>query len=105
MNFKNYLKELKRRHVIKAAISYVVFSWLIIQAASILYPLMDLGQDTQRITLYILIIGFPIWIVFAYIFDWTSSGFKKTTDDFEETSYIDTNKRMNAIIIFGLVWW
>jgi TolB-like protein/Tfp pilus assembly protein PilF len=102
MGFNNFLKELKRRHVIKASISYVVFSWLIIQAASILYPLMDLGQDAQRITLYILIIGFPIWIVFAYIFDWTSSGFKKTTDDFEETSYIDTNKRMNAIIIFGL---
>jgi len=102
MGFNNFLKELKRRHVIKAAISYVVFSWLIIQAASILYPLMNLGQEAQLITLYILIIGFPIWIVFAYVFDWTSSGFKKTTDEFEETSYVDTNKRMNAIIIFGL---
>ena len=102
MDFKKYLKELQRRHVIKAAISYVVFSWVIIQAASILYPVIDWGQDAIRITLVILIIGFPIWIVFAYIFDWTASGLKKTPDHIEETSDVNTGKRMNAIIIFGL---
>lgn len=102
MNFKKYLKELKRRHVLKAAISYVVFSWVLIQAASILYPVAGWGQGAIRITLLILIIGFPLWIVFAYIFDWTPAGFKKTLDTTTETSYNDTSRRMNAIIIFGL---
>jgi len=102
MDFKRYLKELKRRHVFKAAISYVVFSWVLIQAASILYPVIGWGQDAIRLTLIVLIIGFPLWIVFAYIFDWTPSGFKKTPDITPETSYVNTDKRMNAIIIFGL---
>jgi len=102
MDFKKYLKELKRRHVLKAAISYVVFSWVLIQAASILYPVIGWDQSAIRLTLIILIIGFPLWIVFAYIFDWTPSGFKKTADSTTETTYVNTDKRMNAIIIFGL---
>ncbi len=103
MGFKNYLKELKRRHVIKAAISYVVFSWVLIQAASILYPAIGWGQGAIRITLVVLIIGFPMWVVFAYIFDWTPSGFKKTPENTaEDTAYINTGRRMNANIIFGL---
>lgn len=103
MNFKNYLRELNRRHVIKAAISYVVFSWVLIQAASILFPAIGWGQSAILFVLIILIIGFPVWIVFAYIFDWTPSGFKKTQNFTEDT--IDrksTSKRMNAVIIFGL---
>ena len=103
MNFKNYLKELNRRHVIKAAISYVVFSWVLIQAASILFPAIGWGQSAIRFLLIILIIGFPVWIVFAYIFDWTPSGFKKTKDFTEDTfDRKSTSKRMNAVIIFGL---
>lgn len=102
MDLKKFLKELNRRHVIKAAISYVVFSWVLIQAASILFPVVGLGQGAIGITLVILIIGFPLWIVFAYVFDWTPSGIKKTPDHFTETSDLNTGKRMNAIIIFGL---
>jgi adenylate cyclase len=103
MNFKNYLKELNRRHVIKAAISYVVFSWVLIQAASILFPAIGWGQVAIRFLLIILIIGFPVWIVFAYIFDWTPSGIKKTQDFTEDTfDKKSTSKRMNAVIIFGL---
>ena len=103
MNLKHFLRELQRRHVIKAAISYVVFSWVLIQAVSILYPAIGWGQEAIRNTLIILIIGFPFWIVIAYIFDWTPSGFKKTQDLVDETSYgKSTNKRLNAIIIFGL---
>jgi TolB-like protein len=100
---KKFIQELQRRNVIKAAISYVVFSWVLIQAASILYPAIGWGQGAIRNTLIVLIIGFPVWIVFAYVFEWTPTGFKKTEDVAQENSIArSTSKKMNGIIIAGL---
>ncbi|HLV39566.1 tetratricopeptide repeat protein [Xanthomarina sp.] len=103
MKLIDFLAELQRRNVIKAAISYVVFSWVLIQAASILYPVMGWGHDAVQMTLIVLLIGFPVWIVFAYIFEWTPKGFKKTVDVETEISIAKvTNKKLNGIIIAGL---
>ncbi len=99
----NFWKELKRRNVIKAAISYAVFSWVLIQVASILFPSFGWGQKAINNTLIILIIGFPLWLIFAFVFEWTSKGFKKTVDVTEEQSVATTtSKRLNGIIITGL---
>lgn len=103
MNLKRIINELQRRNVFKAAISYVVFSWVLIQAASILYPSVGWGQNAISNTVIILIIAFPFWIIFAYIFEWTAEGFKKTDDVAEETSISrHTSKKLNGIIIAGL---
>jgi len=100
---KHFLHELQRRNVIKAAISYVVFSWVLIQAASIAYPSFGWGQKAITNTMIVLIIGFPLWIVFAYVFEWTPTGFKKTEDVAEEASVAKaTGKKLNAIIITGM---
>jgi hypothetical protein len=41
VNLHNFLAELKRRNVYKVAVAYAVVAWLIIQAASILFPTFD----------------------------------------------------------------
>jgi len=100
---KRFLHELQRRNVIKAAISYAVFSWVLIQIASIFYPSFGWGQQAITNTAIVLIIGFPMWIVFAYVFEWTPKGFKKTNEVAEETSVAKaTGKKMNAIIFVGM---
>jgi hypothetical protein len=38
MNPRNFFAELKRRNVYKVAVAYAVVAWLLIQAASILFP-------------------------------------------------------------------
>jgi len=100
---KHFLHELQRRNVIKAAISYAVFSWVLIQIASIVYPSFGWGQQAITNTIIVLVIGFPLWIVFAYVFEWTPKGFKKTNEVAEETSVAKaTGKKMNAIIFVGM---
>ena len=37
----NFFAELKRRNVYKVAVAYVVISWLLVQAASILLPTFE----------------------------------------------------------------
>ena len=96
-------KNLQRRNVIKAAISYVVIAWAILQAADIIFPAIGIPESSIRYLLIGLIIGFPIWIIFAYIYEWTPDGFKKTESVAEEASvYKKTSKRLNSFIITGM---
>jgi len=99
----NLLKELQRRNVIKSAISYVALSWVFLEAADIIFPVIGIAQDHIKYVLFILIIGFPFWVAFAYIFEWTPYGFRKTSNVIPEQSvYKSTGKRLNSIIIIGL---
>ncbi len=103
MVLKRIINEIRRRNVFKAALSYLIFSWVFIQASSILFPAIGLGQQAIRNTLIVLIICFPLWIVFAYIFEWTPEGFKKTREVERENSIVtSTGKKMNNFIIVGL---
>ncbi len=99
----NFLQELQRRNVIKASISYAVIGWAILQVADILFPAFSIPDSAIRYILYALIGGFPIWVIFAYVYEWTPAGFKKTTEVSEETSvYKETGKRLNIFIIGGM---
>ena len=51
MKIDNFFAELKRRNVYKVAVAYAVVAWLLIQAASILFPTFDapaLGHESFR---------------------------------------------------------
>ncbi|MFC4720814.1 adenylate/guanylate cyclase domain-containing protein [Geojedonia litorea] len=102
--FKSTIKELKRRNVFKAAISFIVFSWVLIQAASIFFPLYGFSQDAMSILIIVLSVCFPVWLVFAYFFEWTPSGFKwtaSTTQKYPVHHKLE-GKLMNTVIIAGL---
>lgn len=101
---RNILQELQRRNVIKAAISYAVIGWAILQVADILFPAFNISDEAIRYVLYTLIGVFPLWVIFAYVYEWTPTGFKKTAEVAEEASvHQETNKRLNVFIIGGLV--
>jgi len=65
MNFKNSLEEFKRRNVFKAAIAYLVVSWLLVQVFSIILPAFEANPVFLKAIIIIQIIGFPIWIIFS----------------------------------------
>lgn len=98
-----FFNELKRRNVIKATISYLVISFAIIEASDILFPVLAIDSSHIRVLFIILLIGLPIWIVFAYVYEWTPTGFK-ATDKVDEANSIHkiTEKRLNRVIIAAL---
>lgn len=100
MKFNEYLNELQRRHVVKAGVAYLVIAWLIVQVLSVLTPAFDLGQSFLKITVIILSIGFPIWLIIAWIYDFTPQGIKKTGDTvFDAKDSAKKNVRLNRVII------
>jgi TolB-like protein len=76
MNRGNLFSELKRRNVYKVAVAYAVVAWLLIQAASIFFPAFNAPQWAIQIVILILVVGFPIALVFSWAFEITPEGIK-----------------------------
>lgn len=78
-NFQKFWAELKERNVVKVFIFYCVASWLIIQVVDVLIQRLNLPDKIGEIVIYSLLIGLPIVVVGAWIYELTSEGLKKTT--------------------------
>jgi adenylate cyclase len=78
MNFKKYIEELKRRNVFKVAITYGITAWLLLQVVETVVPIINAPYWILKLVLILLIIGFPIAIIFAWAFEMSPSGIIRT---------------------------
>jgi adenylate cyclase len=76
VNFKSFFVELKRRNVYKVAVAYAVVAWLLIQAASIFFPAFDAPPWVMKIFIIVIILGFPVALIFSWAFEITPEGIK-----------------------------
>jgi TolB-like protein len=98
----NFFSELKRRKVFKVGAAYLIVAWLAVQAASIGFPAFDAPPWALRIFILIALLGFPIAVVMAWVFDMTPEGVKLDA----QTS---GSKRLFAVaallIVLALGWY
>lgn len=80
MKIDNFLAELERRNVYKVAVAYAVVAWLSIQAASIFLPAFNAPQWAMQIVILVLVVGFPIALVFSWAFEITPEGIVRETE-------------------------
>lgn len=66
---KRFYSELKRRKVIRVAIAYVIVSWVIVEAASVMFPELLLPDWSVRLLIALIAAGFPVALVLAWAFD------------------------------------
>lgn len=98
------LTELRRRNVFKVAAAYGIVSWLLLQVSDTLVPALRLPEWFQSGVVFILILGFPIAMIFAWAFEMTPEGLKKeTTVDPDRPVAAATGQKMNQAIIALLV--
>jgi adenylate cyclase len=71
-----FFTELKRRKVFKVGAAYLVVAWLAVQAASIGFPAFDAPPWVLRVFILVALLGFPIAVVMAWMFDITPEGVK-----------------------------
>jgi TolB-like protein/tetratricopeptide (TPR) repeat protein len=94
--------ELKRRKVFKVGAAYLIVAWLVVQAASIGFPAFDAPPWVLRIFILIALLGFPIAVVMAWVFDLTPGGVKLDADT-------SGSKRLFAVaallIVLALGWY
>ena len=86
----SFVAELKRRNVLKVGAAYLVVAWLLIQVVATLAPQLQLPEWAPRLITLVLMVGFPIAIVMAWVFERAPEGLKV-----EPAPY--GNKRLFAI--------
>jgi TolB-like protein/Tfp pilus assembly protein PilF len=73
-----FFEELKRRKVYRVAIAYIVASWALAQGLAQVLPVFDISNSVIRAVIALLLIGFPVALVLAWVFDVTPQGIKVT---------------------------
>jgi len=101
---KGFLDELKRRNVVRVAIAYAVVGWLVFQVGEVLFPTFGAPDWIFKSVILLIALGFPIALVFAWAFELTPEGVKKTAEvDASASITPSTGKRLNRITIVLLV--
>ena len=80
MNPRNFFSELKRRNVYRVAAAYGVIAWLLIQAASILFPTFEAPGWVMKAFIVAIVLGFPVALLLAWAFELTPQGVKRTEE-------------------------
>ena len=93
-------QELKRRNVLRVAIAYLAGSWLLVEVAETIFPLFGFDDTPARILVIVLAIGFPLFLLFSWVFEITPEGLKKEKD-IDRTASVThkTGKQLYRIII------
>jgi TolB-like protein/Flp pilus assembly protein TadD len=73
-----FLRELRRRRVFRVAGLYVVGVWLLLQAANMLFPAWGIPDAAMRFLLWAGLLGFPLALVFGWVFDISTEGIRRT---------------------------
>ncbi len=101
---RNFLNELRRRNVLRVAAAYALTAWIIIEAGSVLLPTFGGSERLFRIYTIVVIAGFVVSVILAWLFEWTPEGVKLDRNvDQQAPSARRSNQRMNYAIIALLV--
>ncbi len=98
------LAELKRRNVLRVAIAYLAVSWLLIQVVETLFPIFGLSDELIRLFVILTFIGFPLVLVFSWLYELTPEGLQLEKDiDRSRDDVHHTGKGLDRAIIVVLV--
>ena len=91
--------ELRRRNVFKVALLYAVASWLLIWIINHLVDGFGLSAWVSEYVLLLLAIGFPVALIFAWVYEVTPSGLQKAVDvDQTQSIVYKTGQKLNAAV-------
>ena len=99
----NLFTELKRRNVFKAAIAYVIAGWLIMQVVDVMFPALKLPEWTATFVAALVLLGFPLALIFAWAFEMTPEGIKREHEVDRSKSITDKTGRKIDFGIIGLL--
>jgi TolB-like protein/Flp pilus assembly protein TadD len=80
MNPATFFTELKRRKVYRVAVAYAIVAWLLIQAASILFPTFEAPPWVMKVFVTAVILGFPVALILAWAFELTPEGIRRAEE-------------------------
>ena len=94
------IAELKRRNVFRVGVAYAIVAWLLVEVASVFLPALRLPEWTLTFLVFLVVVGFPLALIFAWAFEMTPDGIKREAevDRTESTTHVTGRKLDFAII-------
>jgi adenylate cyclase len=89
-----FLSELKRRRVGKVALGYGAVAWMVTEASSVILPALRLPQWTITFVVVFLMVGFPVAMVMAWVFDVGPQGIRRTAPVRDGTGAMQVRLRL-----------
>jgi TolB-like protein len=80
VNPTKFLTELKRRNVYRAAVAYGVVAWFLTQLTTQVLPFFEIPNSAVRFVVIALVVGFPIAMLLAWVYEFTPEGVVRTED-------------------------
>jgi zinc protease len=91
--------ELRRRNVLKVALLYAVASWLVVWVVEHLIDGLQLSAWVRDYVLLVLVIGFPVALIFAWVYEITPQGLQRAVDvDQTQSIVYKTGQKLNAAV-------
>jgi TolB-like protein/Tfp pilus assembly protein PilF len=73
-----FFAELKRRRVGKVAVGYGAIAWAVTEGCSVIFPALHVPEWAMTFIVVFLLVGFPVSMVLAWVFDVGPEGIHRT---------------------------
>lgn len=94
--------ELRRRKVLSVAAAYAVLAWGMIQVSATVLQIAGAPAWIAKVVLLVLAAGFPLALVFAWVFDLSDSGIVRT-DAYEPTTTTALSVTKTRMVAGGVI--
>jgi TolB-like protein/Flp pilus assembly protein TadD len=74
----SFFAELRRRNVYKVAVAYIIAGWALSQGIAQVFPVFDVPNWVIRVIVLLIIVGLPVALILAWMFELTPQGIKRT---------------------------
>ena len=99
----SFVSELKRRNVLRVAAAYALVAWILIEAGSVLLPTFGAPEWFFKVYVVLVMGGFVVSIVIAWVFEITPDGVKLEKDLDRRTYATPSRGGLNFVLIGLLV--
>jgi len=105
-NILRFVRELRRRKVLRTAAVYAGFAFVLLQLAEILVPPFGVPLWTIRLITLLLVLGFPLALALAWVYDVTEHGIVQTMEErapSDENGEVSGTSTSTSLIILVLI--
>jgi len=98
-----FIRELRRRNVVRVAILYAIVGWLVLQVADLAMPRLGIPPWGVSLVIMLVVLGFPLALVLAWAFEVTPEGIKRTHEVEHHESITHLTGRKLDFLIIGVL--
>lgn len=93
------IKELRRRRVFRTTGLYIGGVWIVLQVAEVVLPVYDAPEWVMKALISVGVIGVPIVIALAWVFDITTGGIQLESDAAETAPASYGRSKMDFVVV------